>query len=94
MKEYFKKGQIVPKRLKMVFTHRKAQAHFTFGCDVVVEGRTISAAETLAVCLIVFEVRKGIKRNNGTFQRAAYAFKDIRFDCTGALTAIGVISPI
>lgn len=42
MTETFKKGQMVPKRLKMALTHRKAQHLITFGCDVVVNERVIS----------------------------------------------------
>ena len=42
MKEYFKKGQLVPKRLGMISAHKKVRHLVTFGTDVVVEGRTIT----------------------------------------------------
>lgn len=92
MKEYFKKGQIVPKRLKMVFTHRKAHAHVTFGCDVVVEGKTVSAVSPCDSPIMVVHAYKGIKRKNGTFQRTSYAFKDFRIDATNARTPILICS--
>lgn len=74
MKEYFKKGQIVPKRLRMVLTHRKAQANIRFGCDVIVEGRTITAISQVEKSVICAEAWKGIRRNNGTYQRVTYSF--------------------
>lgn len=83
MKEYFKKGQIVPKRLRMVITHRKAQANVRFGCDVIVEDRTITATSQVEKAVICAEVFKGIRRNNGTYQRVAYSFVDMKINGDG-----------
>lgn len=42
MKEYFKKGQMVVKRLGIIDVPKKARGSVTFGCDVCVEGTKIT----------------------------------------------------
>lgn len=83
MSEHFKKGQIVPKRLRMVFTHRKAQINVRFGCDVEVDGRVIRPVGPVATGVICAETWKGIRRNNGTYQKARYLFQDMHIDAQG-----------
>ena len=83
MAEHFKKGQIIPKRLGMAFTHKKAQSNVTFGCDVVVEGRTIRATSTIECAVICVNAYKGRRRGNGTFQRVFYTFENIHIDAAG-----------
>ncbi|EOC0415023.1 hypothetical protein ACI00F_003821 [Cronobacter dublinensis] len=77
MAETFKKGQMVPKRLKMALTHRKVQHRITFGCDVVVEGRVITPVRQDDGAVFMLPHRVARRRNNGTWQRSAISFNDV-----------------
>lgn len=83
MKEYFKKGQIIPKRLRMVFTHRKAQVNVRFGCDVEVDGRVIRPTSAVTNGIINVECWKRRRRNNGTYQKVHYHLEDMHIDAGG-----------
>ena len=74
---------MVPKRLHMVFTHKKTQSNVVFGCDARVSGRTIIAIGEPSPAVIVVRHSKGRRMNNGTFQKKDYQFKDIIIDCSG-----------
>lgn len=69
--EYFKKGQMIPKRLGLVDVHRKARHAVTFGSDVFcdINGNIIVLAGTGQSLINVKGWRLGIRRNNGTFQK-------------------------
>lgn len=67
MKEIFKKGQIVPKRLGLINVHNKARHNVLFACDVEVEGRKIRAlSEGYMVELRDFGRRLG--RGKGSYK--------------------------
>lgn len=89
MKEHFKKGQMVPKRLKMAITHRKAQHQLTFGCDVIVEGRTITAANGGSPIIYAPHYVGSRKMNNGTKQKQVVEFHDIKFESCQTAVLIG-----
>ncbi|QIW86685.1 hypothetical protein KMC53_gp58 [Klebsiella phage LASTA] len=80
MVEHFKKGQMVPKRLGVVFTHKKNQSNVTFGCDVEVDGRMVRATSPTERGVICINGYKGRRRGNGTFQRVNYAFVGFQID--------------
>lgn len=75
MIEFFKKGQLVPRRLRMVIaSDRKAQSCAVFGCDVIVEGRKITALSDGPVIY----VRRMVRRmNNGTFKKVDMTVRDV-----------------
>ena len=75
--EVFKKGQIVPRRLRLAVTDdRKAQHRILFGCDVEVEGRKVTALSDGSA----FYVRRVTRRmNNGTFKKCALAIRNVFF---------------
>lgn len=74
MIEIFKKGQIVPRRLKNVIcSDRKAQHCVTFGCDVARDGNSYTSLSSGPV----FYVRSVKRRmNNGTYKRVRLLIKD------------------
>ena len=41
--ELFKKGQIIPKRIGGLHVHRKARHRLVFGCDVLIDGNSVTA---------------------------------------------------
>lgn len=94
MSETFKKGQMVPKRLRMVFTHKKTQSNVVFGCDVIVTGRTINAISEPSSGVIIVNLSKGRRMNNGTFQKKDYQFKDFIINCAGYETGSGFHSGV
>lgn len=69
--EYFKKGQMIPKRLAIVDVHRKARHAVTFGSDVFcdIKGNIIVLVGTGESIVNVKSWRLGIRRNNGTSQK-------------------------
>lgn len=74
--ENFKRGQIVPKRLRMCFcSDPKAQHAMTFGTDVIVSGRTIylSGGDGPAIFLSA----KGRRMNNGTHKKVQWVIRDV-----------------
>lgn len=75
--EMFKKGQIIPRRLRLAITSdRKAQHCVLFGCDVRVEGRKVTALSDGPA----FYVKKVTRRmNNGTFKECALTVRDVFF---------------
>ena len=81
MGEIFRKGQIVPKRLGFVITHKKTQHNVTFGCDVEVTGRVVKAISEPSPSVMMCNTHKGRKRKNGTIQRGNYGFVNIIVDC-------------
>lgn len=87
MIETFKKGQMVPRRLRLAVTSdRKAQSCVVFGCDVSVEGRRVTALSDGPV----FVVRRVVRRmNNGTFKKSLLLVKDTWFVCATCAVAIG-----
>lgn len=80
--EFFKKGQIVPKRLGFVLTHRKSRVNVTFGCDVSVHGSVVTPIGSPAKSVIHCIVFKGRIRKNGTIQRVQYQFNKFSIDCS------------
>lgn len=82
MSEIFRKGQMVPKRLSMVLTHRRAQHLLTFGCDVVVDGREVRTVMQGDGPMIVLPRRVCRTRTNGTKQQYNVLF--LSFIVTGA----------
>lgn len=80
--EFFKKGQIVPKRLGFVSTHRKAMVNVTFGCDVSVHGSVVTPIGSPAKSVIHCAVFKGRIRKNGTIQRVQYEFNKFSIYCS------------
>lgn len=80
MPETFKKGQMVPKRLKMAFTHRKVQHCITFGCDVVVNGRVVTPVRKGDGPIIMMRIGAARRRNNGTWQQTIVQFRSIQFN--------------
>ncbi|EOI5799814.1 hypothetical protein ACOII5_004384 [Cronobacter dublinensis] len=81
MSETFKKGQMVPKRLKMALTHRKVQHSITFGCDVVVYGRLIKPIRPGDGPIFSLPYRVARCRNNGTWQKFTINFDNVFFSC-------------
>lgn len=87
MTEQFKKGQMVPKRLKIAITHRSAQHCITFGCDVEVEGRAIRAVQPSSGPIINIPTLTSRKRKNRTRQRHSVVVKNVSFEnCTKILS--------
>lgn len=67
----FKKGQIVPKRLRLAITSNpKAQHCITFGADVEVSGRTVRLLSDGAA--IVISAKLSRPRKNGTRQKCHF----------------------
>lgn len=67
MIQTFKKGQIVPRRLRLAMCiDKKSQHSLVFGCDVVVKGRNIYGKSDGP--LIRYK-QKGRRMNNGTFRK-------------------------
>lgn len=88
MAELFRKGQMIPKRLKMALTHRRAQHCITFGCDVLVEGRFIRAVDPSSGPIMNIPAFISRKRTNGTRQKHPVLVENVRFEnCTKALTS-------
>lgn len=81
MSEVFRKGQMVPKRLGFVSTHRKTQCHVTFGCDVEICGNVIKALSDPSTGVFVCNTFRGRVRKNGTIQRFPYKFSSMHIDC-------------
>ena len=78
MTEVFKKGQLVPRRLRMAITaDRKAQSCVVFGCDANVEGRRITAMSEGPIFMVR---RVGRRMNNGTFKKSRLLVKDVYFN--------------
>lgn len=74
--EHFKKGQIVPKRLKLVEFAKSRHRHtVVFGADVVVDGRTIEMLSDGCV----FHLKKGRvkRRKNGPTERVFSLVHDV-----------------
>lgn len=77
--ERFKKGSIIPRRLKcIILDNRKVQYQYTFGCDVEVHYSSSNclvfpkSADPVIRC-----ENRGRKRNNGTKQPIATLIKNI-----------------
>jgi hypothetical protein len=75
--ENFKRGQIVPKRLRMAFcSDPKGQHSITFGSDVRIIGRHMYAKPKDGECAI-FISDKGRRMNNGTYKKLNWVFRDM-----------------
>lgn len=76
MAEIFRKGQLVPRRLRAIVAgHAKAQHNITFGCDVEVQGRKFTALSEG----VLFYVQRATRRmNNGTYQEFPVVCKDVQ----------------
>lgn len=85
MIQKFKKGQMVPKRLKMAIAHRRAQHRITFGCDVIVHGRKVSPVTPGDGPIFLIPYQVGRRRNNGTWQKFDIAFEDIFISNAGSV---------
>lgn len=88
MAELFRKGQMIPKRLKMAFTHRRAQHCITFGCDVLVEGRVIRAVDPSSGPIMNIPAFISRKRKNGTRQKHSVFVENVRFENSTAAIAL------
>ena len=76
--ETFKKGQIVPRRLKMAITaDRKAQHCVTFGSDVEIDGRVVR--QTSYGVLFNVPNFPARRMNNGTYKKTLLTIKDVHF---------------
>lgn len=75
--EFFKKGQMVPKRIGMVFVHKQARHAITFGCDVMVDGNTITAITEGTI--ITVRARVSREMNNGTRRHEIVSFIGAEF---------------
>lgn len=80
MKEYFKKGQLVPKRLGMMSVHKKVRHLVTFGTDVVVEGKTITPIRE-GVIFKVMPLYRTMR--NGTRQKHTASICGVRVNHMG-----------
>lgn len=87
MKEKFKKGQIIPRRLSIALSqHKKSQHSLVFGCDVMIDKRNIHALSD-GCAIMVFN--KGQRMNNGTFKNSSFRIENVYFwgegyeNCTG-----------
>lgn len=86
--EFFKKGQMVPKRIGMVFVHKKSRHAITFGCDVMVGGNTITAITEGSIITVAARVSR--KMNNGTRRNEIVYFIDAHFVCIPYVTRSAV----
>ena len=78
MSEYFKKGQIVPRRLGFLKTlDRKAQHGLTFGGLVRVDGNTVTMLDEGPAIIVK---NAGRRMNNGTYKRSVVLAQRITFD--------------
>lgn len=80
MKEYFKKGQLVPKRLGMMSVHKKVRHLVTFGTDVVVEDKTITPIRE-GVIFKVMPLYRTMR--NGTRQKHTASICGVRVNPMG-----------
>lgn len=78
-RDIFRKGKIVPKRLGMVLTHRRAQHKITFGCDTIICGRTLSPAVIGDGPIFNLPANICRVRNNKTKQKVPVVFLDMHF---------------
>ena len=86
MIEVFRKGQIVPRRLRAgMAVDKKAQHVITFGCDVQVDGRTFRALSDGPVFCVGRQPQR--RMNNGTYKKCGAVFKDIRVAIRAAMAA-------
>lgn len=88
MAQYFKAGQLLPRR--MLTTHKKTRVNVRFGCDVVIEGDVIYPAGASEKSVIYADVWKGRRRKNGTIQRVRYEFKKFSIDFSTSPGGSGV----
>lgn len=82
-REIFRKGQMVPKRLSMVLTHRRAQHKITFGCDTIICRRTLSPAVIGDGPIFNLPANICRVRNNKTKQKVPVVFLDMHFSYCG-----------
>lgn len=76
---YFKKGQVIPKRLRMVSaSDEKARHAVTFGSDVKINGRTVTLLPGTDGCAF-FVSNNGRRMNNGTYRKVYFTFRNINF---------------
>ncbi|MBF8746841.1 hypothetical protein [Pseudomonas monteilii] len=84
--EHFRKGQIVPRRLRILLASVKAAQHYTrFGTDVVWSGRCLSPLRQMGPTesLIVAGVGMSAPRKNGTRRKSGFTI-DNRFELSGS----------
>jgi hypothetical protein len=75
MDKSFKKGQIVPRRLrKVLFKDRKAQHCAVFGCDCTFDGNVFVAMSSGPLVYIKNSTRR---MNNGTRKKVPCTVKDL-----------------
>lgn len=73
--QYFKKGSIVPRRLRTILAHnKKAQYCITFGVDVEFDGKVIYPARPMTAKdhLIIVKPMMSAPRKNGTRQKSGF----------------------
>lgn len=76
--ETFNKGQLVPRRLRLVsYSDRKAGHGFVFGCDVRVEGRKVIALSDGACFYAKHRINR--RMGNGTFKKAIANITNVHF---------------
>lgn len=90
MTEKFKKGQMIPKRLGMVYVDKKARQKIVFGVDVEVEGKTIRPLAVADQAVIVMPCVLIRKRNNKTLQKVSASFIGMTIDCSGIYQRAGI----
>lgn len=84
MKEYFKRGQLVPKRLGLISVHKKVRPRVTFGTDVVIEGKTITPIHNGAVFKVMPLYRT---MRNGTKQKHVVSICGVKVNDMGGVRA-------
>lgn len=69
--EYFKKGQLVPKRLNVALCHKKQRQHILFGADCIYDYslKKIFIVDSNGPAIKVLHFVDRIKTNNGTYKR-------------------------